>query len=209
MGAPAPRYVGVAVAITSAVVLVGTMMSSSGSTAPPSPPTPTDLPLEQVRLTNVDVARAPFCAVIPDKVITQAVGGSATATEYTNGERTDLEPNLTDIAHEYGCTFTHGGTEARVWIFAAPLSAEGAIGLVKEEQRADGCADTGVIEFGSPGAVVVCTTEKERVLRAVGLMRTTWVHCELGGSLAKPERRLVLLGQRWCVDVINAIRQGS
>jgi len=201
-----PRHAAVAGAVTAVVVAIGVALSPVALEPRKEPVVVPDLPLSQVRLDEINATRTPFCGNISDEAVTEAVGGSATATEYTNGERTTLEPGLTDVAHEFGCVFSHGGTQARVWVFAAPVTPYDAQMMVDDAKADEGCSEAGVLQFGRPGAVLLCTTPAERVLRAVGRIGDAWAHCELSTPATTPDPRLVLRGQHWCVAAAYAMQ---
>lgn len=210
MGDRRRRYAVVAGVLTAVAVTVGVALAPVSSEQPQPPTEAPDLPLSEIRLDEVNATRTPFCRNIPDEAITTAVGGSAKASEYANGERKSLEPGLRDVAAEFGCVFTRGTNRARVWVFAAPITPYDARQLVKTERSEEGCTPTGVLRFGRPGAVLDCRagtgTASKRTLHAVGRIGDAWVHCELT-SLATPEdSRFVLRGQRWCVAAVYAMQ---
>jgi hypothetical protein len=199
-------YATLAGAVTVVVVGIGVALSPVASEPPSEPVVVPDLPLSRVRLDEIDAKRTPFCRNISDQAVIDAVGGSATASEYTNGEQTTLEPGLTDVAHEFGCAFTHGETQARVWVFAAPVTPHDAQLMVDDAKDDEGCAEAGVLQFGRPGTVLLCTTPTETVLRAVGRIGDAWAHCELSTPVTGADPRLILRGQHWCVAAAYAMQ---
>ena len=201
-----PRYATVAGAVTVAVVAIGVAMAPVSSEPPREPREAPDIPLSQVNLDNVIPTRTPFCDNIPDEAVTTAVEGSATESTYVSGDRTTLEPGLTDIAHEFGCVFTRGRTVARVWVFAAPITRYDASIMVRSETSDEGCSPTGPLRFGNPGAVLQCTDSENRTLRAVGRIGDAWVHCELVRPVTEIDPRLSSRGQRWCVEAAYAMQ---
>lgn len=200
------RHTLVASVVTIAVVAVGVATSPVASAPPKERLETPDVPLSQVRLDDVIPARTPFCDNITDETVTTAVEGSAKESEYVPGERTPLEPGLTDVAHEFGCVFTRGRTVARVWVFAAPVTRYDAATLVRREVADEDCTQTGPLRFGNPYAVLSCDDGTTRMLRAVGRIGDAWVHCELSRPSSEPDPELLTRGQWWCVDAAFAMQ---
>lgn len=193
-------YVVLAAVVTGLAVAIGVLASASGPKAPARRTDPPEVPLAQVRLDTVAVQRAPFCDAVSPDAVKAAVGATPSATpnviEYASGDRATLEPGLTDVAHEFGCSWSSAGTAARAWVFAAPVTADTAAGLVRSA-KGKGCSPGGVLTYGEPGAVYSCPGS----VVAVGLFGNSWVHCELDGTGSD----LLERGQRWCVAAAYAM----
>ncbi len=203
------RYAVVAAVVTAAVLVVGVARSPVTSPPVPEPSKPAalpDVPLSQVRLAEVEPDRSAFCADISDESVIAAVGGSATATAYSPGERTTLEPGLVDVTHEFGCVFARGQAQARAWVFAAPVTEKAARRMVDKAKAARGCAETGELRFGDPGAVLSCTSKTERVVGGVGRIGDSWVHCDLSAPASEADPGLAQRAQWWCVAAVYAMR---
>jgi len=200
------RHIIVASVVTVAVVAVGVATSPVASAPPEEPVTLPEVPLSQVRLDDVIPARTPFCDNITDEAVTTAVQGSAQESEYVPGDRTPLEPGLTDVAHEFGCVFTRGRTVARVWVFASPVTRYDAATLVRGEVGDEQCTSTGPLRYGNPYAVLSCSDGTTRTLRAVGRIGDAWVHCELSRPVSEPDPELLKRGQWWCVEAAYAMQ---
>jgi hypothetical protein len=205
------RYVAVAAAVatvvTAGIVAVGVVGVVEGPGAAPvspreQPPSVQEVPLSQGTLDGVEARRAPFCDALPAAAVAAAVGKSAKASAYEPGDRFELEPGMTDIAHEFGCRFERGRTVARAWVFAAPVSTGDARAMVRAAVEQKGCSPTGPLGFGTPGAVLDCGAGRRRSLRAIGLFGDTWLHCELSAPAGAD---LAVRGQRWCAEVAIAV----
>ncbi len=55
---------------------------------------------------------------------------------YDSGDRVPLATGLTDVSHEFDCTFDAAdGTQARAWVFAEPVTAAVGRSIVREACR--------------------------------------------------------------------------
>jgi hypothetical protein len=203
----------VASIVTAGVVGVGVARSPTAPTSPrasatkPGPSPPETAETDRADLSRVDVlpVRAPFCGRISEDAVTAAVGQGARASDYASGAKTTLEPGLTDVAHEFGCVFTKGTDVARIWLFAAPVTADRAERLVDDADQTKGCEPVGELTFGSPGSVLLCQTKTELALRAVGRLGDSWVHCELSSAPTAAESEVTDRGQAWCAAAASAL----
>jgi hypothetical protein len=154
------------------------------------------------------VTRGPFCTRITDAAVLDAVGGSATSTTWSDGQRVALEPGLTDLAQEYGCAFsTAGGTDrARAWVFAAPVSRPEARALVAEVRARPACDPVVGDRLGRPGATVTCSSGAATSVVQVGLVDHAWVHCDLARPSTVTVTEVTERADRWCAHAVAALR---
>jgi hypothetical protein len=174
-------------------VLVGALAAATllsgctgGSTTPARrSPTPSPTPLERIDLSGLAVHRGPFCDLLDPRHVETVLGGPVvTSDSYRSGDETELAPGVTDVAHEFGCRFTgRHGSQARVWIFAAPVTEADAHDLVAQART-------------QPPATVVTV---------VGLFGDAWLSCQLSAPPAEPGRRAVPRAERWCVQVATRL----
>jgi hypothetical protein len=171
----------------------------STSTALPSPTARSDLSALAIR-------REPFCGRLDERYATAALGGHVGArTSYRPGDRMSLAPDVTDVAHEFGCVFRSGDAEARAWVFTAPMDAAEASALVEEASAEGGCrVPDDTLRYGMPGVVTVCPLPDGRVqVTGRGLYGDAWLSCQLMVA-ADPEEALPR-AENWCLHVATAL----
>jgi len=169
-------------------------------------------PLTEVDTSLIAVVRGPFCERLSSVLVERALGGKvAAATSYGNGDRAEVAAGVTDVAHEFSCTFTAAdGTEARAWLFAPPITRDRAAGIVKAVSAREGCT---VIDdaarFGDPSVAVQCLSRTGDRLQGTtvtyqGLFGDAWLAC----SLAVPGDTVRIdqadQASRWCAGVVTA-----
>jgi hypothetical protein len=193
-------------------VLVLTMTGCT-SDEDPVPVDPTTTPLTEVDLSGVEVARGPLCQALDEEAVTQLLGGRPTEVHvHDSGDRIRLADGSTDVAHEYGCTFRRGPVTARTWVFAQPVAAREARHWA-EELAGPRCRPTGPLEFGAPGAVVVCADRRATTVRMAGLFGDAWLTCEVprtgrttqDATAGRAAREIEAAAQRWCADVAATV----
>jgi hypothetical protein len=203
------RLVLVAVAalvVTGAGVAAGTLLTSTDDVEPgPDPPSFSTTPLASFDTSTLTVPRSSFCAAVDPRQVTAALGGDATdQTSYENGEEVGLTDGLTDVAHEFGCTWTGAdGSEARAWVFAPPVDRARAQSLVRDASRAQACEASPTPEYGAPSVGLTCTGEGGATRASYrGLFGDAWLTCELTSVDASvaPEALRERAGA-WCVGV--------
>lgn len=186
------------------------------STSTPPPP-PLSTPLADYDTTTVTVQRAGFCDLVDPEAVSAMLGGEpGEARTYGNGESARITPEVTDIAHEHGCLWRRGRTELRAWVFAPPVSPDGADRLVADARRGEGCVvRRQAPAYGSPSLARTCTTgvgvgegqDRVEVVESSyrGLFGDAWLAC----SLTAPAGRAGTLQQAgaWCVEVAEAAAQ--
>jgi hypothetical protein len=197
-----------AVIFTALPVGVGVAMTG-GTSKPAPPPAYTSTALGDFDTTTVAITRGAFCDRIPAPAISAALGTAATAADaYGNGDRRPVAGGKADVLHEYGCTFSAAGLEARAWVFAPPVTVGRAHQLIADSDQ--GCTKPkDPPAFGSPTTASICGV-KTRTATFRGLFGDAWLSC----SLAAPAGRfspevLVDRAGRWCVAVAQAARRTS
>lgn len=149
------------------------------------------------------VQRAPFCDLVAEEAVVEALGGEGELTAWGNGEQTQALPEG-DVAHEYGCGYAGAGTEAQAWVFAPPVTRSRAQALAKAAP-AKGCTATaGAAAFGSPSVATTCTSGEQRTVAWRGLFGDAWLTCTLTQGVGATEAELVARAGRWCVAVAQA-----
>jgi len=171
------------------------------------------------RLSSLDLSRLPvqrrsLCDRIARSDVAAALRGPVTETDhYSNGDRTSLTATVRDVAHEYDCTYRGAtGAEARVWVFAAPVTIPDSRILVRDARTATGCVLVrGGPRFGSPDVSTRCrvATPPGTAVSLRGLFGDAWLSCELStpdaAATGDPVDVTVRRSQRWCVDVATSV----
>ena len=197
-------------------LLVATAACSAQPTSQ-QPPSATAGPVsEPTSLGDYDtstltVVRSAFCDRVPDDAITAALGsdtgeGSEVA-EQKAWEPGGRLPGTRDIADEFGCAWTAGGTTARAWVFAPPITPERAEGLAAETVGSVGtvgrkCTPVrSAPPLGTRSVAQSCPLNTGSALVGVyGLIGDAWVSCEISGGAEDVEQ----VGA-WCVAVLEAM----
>ncbi|MGN6578059.1 MAG: hypothetical protein ACTHKG_20495 [Nocardioides sp.] len=211
-----PALLVVVAAVAAAVTVIALVAWPDGSGAGGSPgaagsPTPSpsrgDAPID---LSGLPIARDLECAALDDEAVATALGGAVTTRDgYTDGDRVEVAPGVTDVAHETSCSFATDAAQARVWVFSAPVSTADARDLVRERRRQRGCTfpdlPTG---FGTPGVISVCTDpDPDRSVSATmsGLFGDAWLSCRLSQQGAPIPDAVLERAERWCVHVATTL----
>ncbi len=193
-----------------AVVAVG-LTSGPARNGTPAPPTasPSPTPVRDLDLSSLPIARAPFCDLVDHGTLETALGGPITGTaHYDNGDRAQLAPGVTDVSHEYSCSFsTSSGAEARAWVFAAPVGKAQARALAHQAAQRPGChpAAEGGPTFGSPNGTTVCRTKGSTQVRLNGLFGDAWFSCQLTRPGTEHAARSLRRAERWCVHLAATV----
>jgi hypothetical protein len=201
----------VASAVAATVVLVGGGVLALGGSDEPSPPPPTaepftTTPLSAFDTTGVAVTRGPFCERVDDRQVSAALGGDPTdSSSWRNGDSIEIANGVQDVAHEFGCRWTGAdGTVAQAWVFAPPVAADRARGMVRDASGTPGCQPGAGPAFGDPTLALTCTTKAGEVRASYrGLFGDAWLQCEVvrpaGATWDVADR-----AGRWCVGVLQA-----
>lgn len=176
--------------------------------------TPMPLTTPSVELGNLPIRRSLDCRVVDDDAVRVAIGGPVGRREsYVNGDRVEITPGVTDIAHEDSCSFANADSEARIWVFAAPVTPAEAGQLVRQARGTSGCrfleTATG---FGDPDLTGVCvqrppgTGDLRRIVATLrGRFGDAWLSCELSDSGDTNQEDVLSRASRWCVHVATTL----
>jgi hypothetical protein len=176
------------------------------SASPSSPATP----MSTLDLSDLPIARAPFCDRLDQGDVADALDAPvSSSSEYGSGDRVELASGLRDVSHEYDCTYDAAtGAQARVWVFAEPVTPEAARTIARDARREKGCsllprAPT----YGTPSVASLCRTSRP-VTRAVtlrGLFGDAWLTCRLSTPGTAASSPTVARAQQWCVRVATTL----
>lgn len=174
------------------------------ATPSPSQATSTRAPLD---LSNLPVARTLVCDAVDDSALVTALDGPpADATSYVSGDRVEIAPGVTDTAHEDLCGFETADAEAKVWVFAAPVSTPQARRIVRDVRTAPRCSyPADATGFGTPGLTSVCTRGDIVTTTLRGLFGDAWLSCELAVSGPAGPDAVRSRAERWCVHVATTL----
>lgn len=193
------RTAALALALISTVALLAGCTSSSDSPEPAA-----STPLASYATESLTVARGDFCDRIGSAAVTRALGGEAEkTTHYTSGVPTEMEVDLVDLSHEFGCRFTTPDATARAWVFAPPITNERAKQAIASLTGMDRCVVLpDAPAFGQPTIALACGDQAKPTVWFAGLFGDAWLTCTLERALPGPE----LLDEtgRWCVAVADA-----
>jgi hypothetical protein len=193
-------------ALAATLLLVST--SCTGDDGGTGKPAASPTPITDLKAADVVLARADFCDRIPDESVTAAVGEVATTEHYGNGEKEQITPEVTDVAHEFDCTFVgESGAVARAWVFVPRVTRGQAKDLVRSVKDTRGCRLVDGQGFGSPGTGSVCTTKAGTEAAYRGLFTDAWFTCTLTADDLDEPTLLKQAGQ-WCVSSAAAASAG-
>ncbi|MDP3892383.1 hypothetical protein [Nocardioides sp.] len=206
-----------AVVLTAGAVAGGVALTGREESAAPEAPAANLPPLASYDTTGATAERAAFCDRLPDTAVAAALGAAPSDTaHYDNGEPADLTDGVSDVSHEFGCTFRSAdGSEARAWIFAPPVTTPRAEQLAAAVGRsAREAADCSVVDdaatIGQVPVATLCRTPQRVAATYHGLVGDAWLSCSL--SLTGPETHdadpLLERAGDWCVQVLEATRTG-
>jgi hypothetical protein len=204
----------VALVLTGVAVYVGTSdrdtretggtLASNPSTSPPT------TPLSQLDLSDLPIDRQPFCERLDQGDVEAALGGPVSSTyHYGNGDRKRIAPGVTDVSHEYNCTFTAAdGTEARVWVFAEPVTRRVAASIARDSDREGGCTKVASAPtYGTPTSTTLCRQRApdRTAVTLRGLFGDAWMSCELAVPGRAPAGETQRRGEQWCLRVATTL----
>lgn len=200
-----------AVLATAGVVGAGVALRDPDEAAAPPPTVVESTTLADLDTTALAARRSGFCSGIGSEPVAAALGGEPAAeASYDNGDRVPISVEVTDVAHEYGCSWTGAdGTEARGWVFAPPVTAARARLLARATARAPGCQrQPDAAGFGSPSVGVLCTADgdggDEQTVSLRGLFGDAWLACSLRVPAPADPAALTDRADRWCAAVVVA-----
>ena len=149
----------------------------------------TGTPLIDYDSRTVTIQRSPFCDLVAPEAVQRALGAPATeALEYANGESAAVTKRVTDIAHEYGCSWSIAGVSARAWVFAPPVTRGQARELVSDAAGDEKCSVLqATADFGAPSVGVLCRTAEGMRTSYRGLFGDAWLACSLSGPFERDQ----------------------
>jgi hypothetical protein len=198
-----------------ACVTMAALVGLSGCTGDASStprPTPTTQAVDPgSTLSDLDtsalvVRRAPFCDLDGPAAVSRALGEEPTdVTAHRSGQRTRIDDgtghDVTDVVHEFGCTWTAGGARAEAWVFVPPVTRDRARTLVDLAEKAAGCtALTGAAAYGDPSVATTCRRDSGIQVGYRGLFGDAWLTCTLTTPGGQQEELADQAG-RWCAAV--------
>jgi len=204
----------VALLATGAVVYVGLDRRAADppprSSAQPTPSLSPSAPLRSVDLSHLPIERQPFCDELASDDVERALGSPVAGTyHYDDGDRRKITASLTDVAHEYNCTYAAAdGTQARAWVFAQPVLPGVAAGLARDAVREPQC---GRLEdaptFGTPAVATVCRQRRPPAVAVTlsGLFGDAWLSCQLTTPAPGTAAATVTRADQWCVKVATTL----
>lgn len=208
MGVPTlVRSLLAAVVATAASVGAGVALVGPAERDAAAPEVAPSVTLADLDTTTLAASRAGFCAGVAPARVVEALGAEpADTASYDNGEQVLLAGDLTDVAHEFGCTWTAAdGGRARGWVFAPPVAADRAARLVRVALRGEGCSRLpGAASYGVPSVAVVCPVDGGREVSYRGLFGDAWLSCALSAPATTPREELIERADRWCATVAIA-----
>lgn len=159
----------------------------------------------------MQLPRIEFCALVPSKAVTAALGGQADAhSAYGNGDEQQLPGVGKDVVDEIGCSWTaKDATRARAWVFARPVDSALARTVIANGTTTPGCRTESGPAFGQPSSTQLCLLAGGlRRVRHAGLFGQTWLSCELAATTLE-KGLLTSRADSWCVEVATALNQGA
>jgi len=202
-----------AVLALAGVVAFGMSLSDQPDTPAATPrPSSTPTPVRQVGLAKMPIPRARFCDWIGDSAIREALHGAISQqANYNSGDRVEIVPGVTDVAHEYNCTFTGvSGAQARAWVFAPPVAPGTARDLARTARHQSGCTTlSGGPRFGAPTVTTSCPAHlsdgtKVTQVTMSGLFGQSWFSCQLSAPRGTASG-IRHDAERWCVHVATTL----
>lgn len=168
---------------------------------------PATVALGERDLAGLTLRRTSFCGELAEGAADRAVGGPvAESVEYEPGDRAEVVPGTTDVAHEFSCGYAAAdGSAARAWVFAPPVTTAQARALVVSASAEPGCrrvADAAA--FGRPSTALACTTKEGVSMSYRGLFGDAWLACEVDARDVD-RSQLVERTEAWCGAVVDAL----
>ena len=196
------------------VVALGTVavvVLTRGEDKPePKPQVVKPLSLRDVDTTVLPVQREDFCADIPGEAVALVLGTEDfTGSAYADGDKAQVFPGLTDISHEYGCTFYAKAKKrtARAWVFAPPVSNDRARAVIKATVQAKGCQKIPKApKFGKPSLALLCGSEKAPEISFRGLFGDAWLTCTIKPHQPPATKGVLQSAENWCLAVAQAAK---
>ena len=203
-----------AVPVALLALLVPLAGCTGDASSPSSSPATTRAADEGTPLADVDtsalvVRRAPFCDLVDPSAVTRALGKEASGVSVRrSGQRTKITGGdgggVTDVVHEFGCTWRAGGSRAEAWVFVPPVTRQRARVLVGLARARTGCAQVaGASAYGDPSVATSCRADRGVEVSYRGLFGDAWLACSLSAPRGEQETLTRRAGE-WCAAVASA-----
>lgn len=213
---PRLRILIAAAGLTVVTVLAGVVLGSGPDPSGPEAGTGGTAPSPSAApdVTGLEVRRAAFCTAVPEEAVTTALGEVVASSEsYDSGEEARLGGGLTDVAHEFGCTWRSRQASAQAWVFAPPVDRDRATELIDGVTAGDRCRRVDGPAFGSPGVALHCDRGARAEVSFRGLFGDAWLTCTLVPSAsqlrADGTEAAVDRAGRWCAGVAAAAAEAG
>jgi hypothetical protein len=198
------------------LVLVLAGCSGDASSTPASAPTTVasddGTPLADVDTSALVVGRAPFCDLVDPATITSALGSEPTeVSARRSGQRAHVTDDVTDVVHEFGCTWAAGGSRAEAWVFVPPVTRPRATALARLARQRAGCTELAdAPAYGDPSVALSCRLDSDNgtgiAVSFRGLFGDAWLACSLTTPGGEQEELTDRAG-RWCAAVAEGAAQ--
>lgn len=195
-------------AVLAAGMLTG-CTADQDPTSRPTQPTSEPTPLSAYDTGSVVVARSAFCDRISAEALRDALGVAPDdARAWEPGEELEATGAPADVVDEFGCEWTtEDGLAAAAWLFAPPVTPARAQALLDGQPA---CWNAEGEAFGGPSAAIRCSEPQQRTGRVElghrGLFGDAWLTCTLSAPAGQAPVDLVHRADRWCVQVVEAVR---
>lgn len=200
-----------------AVALVlGLLLTLGGCSKDPEKPSgpksvaPT--PISQLNTGALKLARLDFCDLVPPQAVRDALGGGGAGSEksWRNGDPAEVDEGVTDVVHEYGCSWSRTGYAASAWLFARAITPEYAQAVIDKTSRRKGCTSTEGPGFGTPSQRQSCDLpDGSHRVRISGLFDDNWLSCQVSGPVGQSVEDVGARADEWCVQIANATNTAS
>jgi len=194
------------------LVVGGGVLAVGGGTDRPGHSTAafTTTPLAEFDTTTAAVMRGPFCDQLDPRQAEAALDGPVgDARSWRNGDTIEVSTGVTDVVHEFGCEYAAAdGTVAHAWVYAPPVEAKQAQGLVRSAGKGPGCETADGPAFGDPTLALTCTKDGVTHASYRGLFGDAWLVCEVVRP-AGATWDVVDRAGRWCVGVLQAAESAT
>jgi hypothetical protein len=205
---PVRRLAVLAALLTLVVTLAGCTgdTSSTPSAAPTTQAADRGTALSDLDTSALVVRRAPFCDLVDPDAVARALGEEPTdVSAHRSGQRTRIDDGtgtaVTDVVHEFGCTWSAGGSRAEAWVFVPPVTRDRARTLVDLARKTTGCRVLpGAAAYGDPSLATTCRLDAGIQVGYRGLFGDAWLACTLTTPGGQQEELTDQAG-RWCAAV--------
>lgn len=193
------------------VLAIGLLLSLGGcgsdENAPTGSRTAAPTPIARLNTDALNLARVRFCDLVPSSAVRLALGGGGAGAQksWRNGDPAEVEDGVSDVVHEYGCSWSRTGYTASAWLFARSITPAEARAVIAKTSRRKGCTSSAGPHFGTPSQRQVCTLpDGSRRVRLAGLFDDDWLTCQVSGPAGQSTDVVSTRADAWCVQIANA-----